>query len=482
MDTTDYIDTNSLSARIKVVGVGGGGCNALNRMIDKGLQGVDFVAVNTDAQALARSQADACVYIGDKVTRGLGAGGVPEMGRKAAEESASVLQSAIGNVDMVFVTAGMGGGTGTGAAPVVARVARTLGALTIGIVSMPFSFEGRRRMENACEGIASLREEVDTLIVIPNDRLLQVVDQRASLHQAFSVADEVLHQGIQAISELITVPGLINLDFADVRSIMQGGGAALMSVGYGKGEHRARMAAEQAIANPLLDVTIQGAQGILLNIMGSPDMTLYEVTEAANMIRDIAHPDANVIFGAVINPELKDELRISVVATGFQRLSDPTPPAPSQRAIPEPASPPERPERPVIYDRSPYPRYENDRYPRPGNDPLPRYGSDPVSRQGNDHFPRQEPGPLPRQGNDNFPRQEPGPLPLYRERPASANAMDAMRDLEGRAYPAPREQDGYIRENNPRDPRPRDNFAPRMINTDDLDVPTFLRNRARNSG
>jgi cell division protein FtsZ len=291
---------------------------------------------------------------------------------------------------------------------------------------MPFSFEGRRRLENAREGIASLREEVDTLIVIPNDRLLQVVDQRASLNQAFGVADEVLHQGIQAISELITVPGLINLDFADVRAIMQGGGAALMSVGYGKGEHRARMAAEQAIANPLLDVTIQGAQGILLNIMGSPDMTLYEVTEAANMIRDIAHPDANVIFGAVINPDLKDELRISVVATGFQRLSDPTPAVTSQPAISEPEPAPSRPERQVSY--------------------------------------------------------EPAPYPIYRERPAATHPMDAIKDLESRAVPLPKEQDGFPRENIPRETRPRDNFAPRMVNTDDLDVPTFLRNRSRQSG
>jgi cell division protein FtsZ len=252
------------------------------------------------------------------------------MGRKAAEESAAYIKEAIGPVDMVFVTAGMGGGTGTGAAPIAAHLARSLGALTIGIVTLPFSFEGRRRTENASQGINELKDAVDTLIVIPNDRLLQVADQRASLNSAFSIADDVLHQGIQAISELITVPGLINLDFADVRTIMQGGGAALMSVGRGKGEQRARMAAEQAIANPLLDITIQGAQGILLNVMGAPDMTLFEVTEAANMIRDIAHPDANVIFGAVIDPEMKDEMRISIVATGFQRVSDPQAPVKSQ--------------------------------------------------------------------------------------------------------------------------------------------------------
>lgn len=318
----NYLELDSQPARIKVVGVGGGGCNAVNRMIDKGMRGVEFVAINTDAQALIRSKADAQVYIGEKVTRGLGAGGLPEMGRKAAEESASDIKDTIGSVDMVFVTAGMGGGTGTGAAPIAARIARSLGALTIGIVTLPFSFEGKKRSENANQGINELKDAVDTLIVIPNDRLLQVSDQRASLNSAFSIADDVLHQGIQAISELITLPGLINLDFADVRTIMQGGGAALMSVGRGKGGQRARMAAEQAIANPLLDITIQGAQGILLNVMGPPEMTLFEVTEAANMIRDIAHPDANVIFGAVIEPGMKDEIRISIVATGFQRVSE----------------------------------------------------------------------------------------------------------------------------------------------------------------
>jgi cell division protein FtsZ len=290
MSQMNAFPSESLSARIKVVGAGGGGCNAVNRMISKGLHGVEFIAVNTDAQALAYSQADQCIHIGDKVTRGLGAGGVPEMGRRAAEESAGVLQSAIGSADMVFVTAGMGGGTGTGSAPVVAKVARAMGALTIGIVTMPFSFEGKRRAENAADGVAALRDQVDTLIMIPNDRLLQAVDQRVSLVNAFGLADDVLHQGIQAISELITVPGLINLDFADVRAIMKDGGAALMSVGRGKGEHRGRIAAEAAIANPLLDVTIHGAQGILLNIMGGPDMTLFEVNEGQPWSA-IAHPD-----------------------------------------------------------------------------------------------------------------------------------------------------------------------------------------------
>lgn len=309
-------------ASIKVVGVGGGGCNAVNRMIEKGLRGVEFVALNTDVQALKRSRAALRVQIGVELARGLGAGGNPEVGRKAALEAESVVLDVLQGADMLFITAGMGGGTGTGAAPVVARLARSLGILTIGIVSLPFAFEGKRRSEHAQAGLAILKDQVDTLITIPNDRLLQMVDRRASLQNAFSLADDVLHQGIQAISELITVPGLINLDFADARTIMQTGGAALMSVGCGKGEQRAHMAAEQAISNPLLDVTIHGAQGILLNVTGGPDMSLHEVSDAASMIREIAHPDANVIFGAVIDPAMEDEMRIAMIATGFLLQSE----------------------------------------------------------------------------------------------------------------------------------------------------------------
>ncbi|MEJ5313669.1 MAG: cell division protein FtsZ, partial [Anaerolinea sp.] len=302
-------------ARIKVVGVGGGGCNAVNRMIEEGLQGIEFVAVNTDGQALMLSKADIRIRIGDKVTRGLGAGGNPEMGRKAAEESAEELYSALKGADMVFVTAGMGGGTGTGAAPIIAQIAKEVGALTIGVVTRPFTFEGARRAKSAEEGIGNLKEHADTLIVIPNDRLLQMVDKRASLQDAFRLADDVLRQGIQGISELITVPGLINLDFADVRAIMSEGGAALMAVGHASGEDRARIAAEMAISSQLLDITIDGARGILFNVTGGPDLTLFEVNQAAAIIKETAHPDVNLIFGAVIDPKIGDEIRITVIAT-----------------------------------------------------------------------------------------------------------------------------------------------------------------------
>lgn len=306
-------------ARIKVIGVGGGGCNAVNRMIEEGLQGIEFITVNTDAQALLLSQATTRVRIGDKITRGLGAGGNPEIGRKAAEESAEELYEVLKGSDMVFVTAGLGGGTGTGAAAVIAQIAREVGALTIGVVTRPFTFEGARRSKSAEEGIARLKEQADTLIVIPNDRLLQIVDKRAGLKEAFSIADDVLRQGIQGISELITVPGLINLDFADVKAIMSEGGAALMAVGRATGEDRARAAAEMAISSQLLDITIDGARGILFNVTGGSDLTLFEVTEAAAIIKDTAHPDVNMIFGAVIDPNLKEEIRITVIATGFDR-------------------------------------------------------------------------------------------------------------------------------------------------------------------
>jgi len=310
-------------ARIKVVGVGGGGCNAVDRMIDEGLQGVEFVAVNTDAQALMLSKANRRVRVGEKVTRGLGSGGDPETGRKAAEESAEELYEVMRGSDMVFITSGMGGGTGTGGAPIVAQIAKEVGALTIGVVTRPFTFEGSRRIQSAEAGITKLKEQADTLIVIPNDRLLQIVDKRANLQSAFRMADDVLRQGVQGISELITVPGLINLDFADVRTIMSEGGAALMAVGIGKGEDSARVAAEQAISSQLLDITIDGARGILFNVTGGPELTLFEVNQAAAIIKETAHPDVNLIFGAVIDPTLKDVVRITVIATGFERTGVP---------------------------------------------------------------------------------------------------------------------------------------------------------------
>jgi cell division protein FtsZ len=306
-------------ACIRVVGVGGAGSNAINRMIAEGVKSVDFVAVNTDNQALSLSDAPVRVRIGDKLTRGLGAGGFPDQGEKAANESFEELQSVLQGSDLVFVTAGMGGGTGTGAAPVIARIAQEVGALTIGVVTRPFHFEGSQRAASAENGIEQLQSHVDTLIVIPNDRLLDITDKRMSLNESFQLADDVLRQGIQGISELITVPGLINLDFADIKTIMSQGGAALMAVGRGTGEDRARIAAEQAISSRLLDVTIDGAQGVLFNITGGTTLSLYEVNQAAEVIRETTHPDANVIFGAVIDEAMGDEIRITVIATRFER-------------------------------------------------------------------------------------------------------------------------------------------------------------------
>jgi cell division protein FtsZ len=306
-------------ARIKVLGVGGGGSNAVNRMIEVGLAGIEFVAVNTDAQALLLSNSPTRVRIGDKLTRGLGAGGDPEIGKKAAEESAEDLYEVLKGTDMVFIAAGIGGGTGTGGAPVIAQIAKEVGALTIGVVTRPFTFEGAKRRKTAEDGIDKLKSHVDTLIVIPNDRLLHIADKRASLQDAFKLADDVLLQGIQGISELITVPGLINLDFADVRTIMSEGGAALMAVGRASGEDRSRVAAEQAISSHLLDITIDGARGILFNVTGGSDLSLHEVNQAAAIIKETAHPDVNLIFGAVIDPNMGEELRVTVIATGFSR-------------------------------------------------------------------------------------------------------------------------------------------------------------------
>jgi cell division protein FtsZ len=333
-------------AQIKVLGVGGGGSNAVNRMIQEGLRGVEFVAINTDAQALMLSNAPNRVRIGDKLTKGLGSGGDPAIGAKAAEESSDDLYEVINGADMVFITAGMGGGTGTGGAPIIARTARETGALTIGVVTKPFAFEGSKRRAVGEEGIERLKEYVDTLIAIPNDRLLEIVDKRSSIQDAFRVADDVLRQGIQGISELITVPGLINLDFADVRSIMAEGGAALMAIGHGEGETKAIDAAEKAIASSLLDVTIDGARGILFNVTGGPDLSLFDVNEAAEIIRKTAHPEANIIFGAVIDDSMADKIHITVIATGFDTAAQQRPavirnaavraaePRVAQRAVP----------------------------------------------------------------------------------------------------------------------------------------------------
>ncbi|HLQ80963.1 MAG TPA: cell division protein FtsZ [Brachybacterium sp.] len=345
-------------AVIKVVGVGGGGVNAVNRMIESGLKGVEFIAINTDAQALLMSDADVKLDVGKEITRGLGAGADPEVGKRAAEDHAEEIEEVLRGADMVFVTAGEGGGTGTGGAPVVAKIARSLGALTIGVVTRPFTFEGRRRSTQAESGIASLQAEVDTLIVIPNDRLLSIADKQVSMLDAFKSADQVLLSGVQGITDLITTPGLINLDFADVKSVMQGAGSALMGIGSARGDDRALQAAELAVSSPLLEASIDGAYGVLLSIQGGSDLGLYEVSEAARLVQEAAHPDANIIFGSVIDDALGDEVRVTVIAAGFEG-GGPAPRhdvAPQQRPAPraeQPAAPSAAQPRPALQEQRP---------------------------------------------------------------------------------------------------------------------------------
>ncbi|SDC66558.1 cell division protein FtsZ [Terribacillus halophilus] len=360
-------DTNMETlATIKVIGVGGGGSNAVNRMIEHGVQGVEFIAVNTDSQALNLSKADVKMQIGAKLTRGLGAGANPEVGRKAAEESKEQIQEALQGADMVFVTAGMGGGTGTGAAPVIAQVAKELGALTVGIVTRPFSFEGRKRQTQALAGTDALKGSVDTLIVIPNDRLLEIVDKNTPMLEAFREADNVLRQGVQGISELIAVPGLINVDFADVKTIMADKGSALMGIGIATGENRATEAAKKAISSPLLETSIDGAHGVLMNISGGANLSLYEVQEAADIVTSAADQEVNVIFGSVINEDLKDEIVVTVIATGFdeaqiqQAMNAPRPKArPAQKetqSTQQPAQTERRREREELRRETPSPQ------------------------------------------------------------------------------------------------------------------------------
>ena len=311
-------------ASIKVVGCGGGGNNAVNRMVDAGLQGVEFISVNTDRQALNLSDAQVKIQIGEKLTKGLGAGAVPEVGRRAAEESRDEIAQALKGADLVFITAGMGGGTGTGAAPIVAEIARDLGCLTIAVVTKPFSFEGKQRMKNAESGINELKQHVDTLVVIPNDRLLQVVNKGTTMLEAFRIADDVLRQGIQGISDLIAVPAMINLDFADVKTVMESGGMAHMGIGVGSGENKLVEAAKNAISSPLLETNIDGARAVLINITGGEDISIVDINEAANLIMEAADPDANIIFGAGIDETMTDEVRITVIATGFEKTPFPT--------------------------------------------------------------------------------------------------------------------------------------------------------------
>ncbi|UOY93725.1 cell division protein FtsZ [Ectobacillus sp. JY-23] len=356
----DFDITHDQLANIKVIGVGGGGNNAVNRMIEHGVQGVDFIAVNTDAQALNLSKAEIKMQIGGKLTRGLGAGANPEVGKKAAEESREQIQEALRGADMVFVTAGMGGGTGTGAAPVIAQIAKELGALTVGVVTRPFTFEGRKRANQAQSGITAFKENVDTLIVIPNDRLLEIVDKNTPMLEAFREADNVLRQGVQGISDLIAVPGLINLDFADVKTIMSNRGSALMGIGIGTGENRAAEAAKRAISSPLLETSIDGAQGVLMNITGGANLSLYEVQEAADIVASASDLEVNMIFGSVINESLKDEIVVTVIATGFDDSVTVQPPKPLVRptvaattqAVPQPKPREVKREEPVV-DRNP---------------------------------------------------------------------------------------------------------------------------------
>ena len=326
-------------AVIKVVGIGGGGVNAVNRMIEIGLRGVEFIAINTDAQALLMSDADVKLDVGRDLTRGLGAGADPEVGRRAAEDHAEEIEEALAGADMVFVTAGEGGGTGTGGAPVVARIAKSIGALTIGVVTRPFGFEGKRRAAQAEVGITSLKSEVDTLIVVPNDRLLEISDRGISFLEAFATADQVLLAGVQGITDLITTPGLINLDFADVKSVMQGAGSALMGIGSARGADRAIKAAELAVASPLLEASIDGAHGVLLSIQGGSNLGIFEINDAARLVQEAVHPEANIIFGAVIDDTLGDEVRVTVIAAGFDNGQAEVK-KPERRAPIEAAAPP----------------------------------------------------------------------------------------------------------------------------------------------
>ncbi|MEV6035347.1 cell division protein FtsZ [Nonomuraea sp. NPDC052116] len=407
-------------AVIKVVGIGGGGVNAVNRMIEEGLKGVEFIAINTDAQALLMSDADVKLDVGRELTRGLGAGANPDVGRKAAEDHREEIEEVLKGADMVFVTAGEGGGTGTGGAPVVANIARSLGALTIGVVTRPFSFEGRRRAMQAEAGIETLRDEVDTLIVIPNDRLLSISDRQVSVLDAFKAADQVLLSGVQGITDLITTPGLINLDFADVKSVMSGAGSALMGIGHARGDDRSVAAAEMAVSSPLLEASIDGAHGVLLSIAGGSDLGLFEINEAAQLVSMAAAPDANIIFGTVIDDALGDEVRVTVIAAGFDDVPPPVEkplPRPASRPAAPPAAPPvSSPVRPSVASPSvkseqpglrPEPRAEVRPEPRTDFRPEPRTDFRPEPRA---EF-RADPRPEPRAEFRADPRPEPRPEP-----------------------------------------------------------------------
>ncbi|MEY9212988.1 cell division protein FtsZ [Thermobifida halotolerans] len=460
-------------AVIKVVGIGGGGVNAVNRMIEEGLKGVEFIAINTDAQALLMSDADVKLDVGRELTRGLGAGANPDVGRKAAEDHREEIEEVLKGADMVFVTAGEGGGTGTGGAPVVANIARSLGALTIGVVTRPFGFEGKRRATQAESGIAMLREEVDTLIVIPNDRLLSISDRQVSVLDAFKAADQVLLSGVQGITDLITTPGLINLDFADVKSVMSGAGSALMGIGSARGDDRAVAAAEMAISSPLLEASIDGAHGVLLSIQGGSDLGLFEINEAAQLVANSAAPEANIIFGAVIDDALGDEVRVTVIAAGFDEpqveaappsraASTPRPPTerrPEPPAPSAPAAPPAAPSRPADP-------------PRASRPSLPESVSRPAPE------PVRDPGPAPEPPKAEPPRASEPAADAAPEEPKESRDDDrpyrpgGIHAVGDSGYGRPRTSDSpFSRTSEIPTPRRRVVFD----EGDDLDVPDFLK-------
>ncbi|KUP97938.1 cell division protein FtsZ [Thermobifida cellulosilytica] len=447
-------------AVIKVVGIGGGGVNAVNRMIEEGLKGVEFIAINTDAQALLMSDADVKLDVGRELTRGLGAGANPDVGRKAAEDHREEIEEVLKGADMVFVTAGEGGGTGTGGAPVVANIARSLGALTIGVVTRPFSFEGKRRATQAESGIAMLREEVDTLIVIPNDRLLSISDRQVSVLDAFKAADQVLLSGVQGITDLITTPGLINLDFADVKSVMSGAGSALMGIGSARGDDRAVAAAEMAISSPLLEASIDGAHGVLLSIQGGSDLGLFEINEAAQLVANSAAPEANIIFGAVIDDALGDEVRVTVIAAGFDEPQVEAPPPARTTAAPTPPQPERRPE-PSAAARTAEP-------PRPVKPSLPEAVTRPDPEPGREAGASAE-TPKTEQAKSEDPASGEAKESRDEDRPYRPGAIHPVGDS---SYSRPRPSDSpFSRTSEIPTPRRRVVFD----EGDDLDVPDFLK-------
>jgi cell division protein FtsZ len=474
-------------AVIKVVGIGGGGVNAVNRMIEVGLKGVEFIAINTDAQALLMSDADVKLDVGRELTRGLGAGADPEVGRQAAEDHREEIEEVLKGADMVFVTAGEGGGTGTGGAPVVANVARSLGALTIGVVTRPFTFEGRRRATQADTGIDALRAEVDTLIVIPNDRLLAMTDRDISVLDAFRSADQVLLSGVQGITDLITTPGLINLDFADVKTVMSHAGSALMGIGRARGDDRAVVAAEQAIASPLLEASMDGAQGVLLNISGGSDLGLFEINAAAELVSDAAHPEANIIFGAVIDDALGDEVRVTVIAAGFDTVADrrvrnaaptrrgagPPPPGAAAPASPAPGAAPSAAPAPTFHSSAAMAAQPAATGTAPAAAPAatPPTASPPVPAAPDPVVPPRAAEPAP-------------PVVAYPPpRPRAAEAPAPRPEPDRRDYPPRRPEQSEQAPEPRREPYrdgPRPSYPPRrpprpVADDDELDVPDFLK-------